>query len=100
MKIFKISFKFPKEEKYALTDQIRRSSRSISVNIAEGWGKRVYKKSFKRHLTDAMGSLEETIEWIQYSYDCEYIDNELKEILLSKGTEIGAKLFRLNEGWN
>ena len=100
MRIYKISFIFPPEEKYALTDQIRRSSRSISANIAEGWGKRSYKKLFKRHLIDAMGSLEETMEWILYSFDCEYIEVESKNSLLCKYHEIGAKLYKLNENWN
>ncbi len=100
MKIFKISVNFPKEEKYSLTSQVRSSSRSISANIAEGWGKRVYKRSFKRHLIDAMGSLEETIEWILYSYDCKYIDKESEHSLLENGREIGAKLYKLHDNWN
>jgi len=60
MDIFRISRAFPPGEKYALTDQIVRSSRSIAANIAEGWGKRVYEAEFKRHLVYALGSLEET----------------------------------------
>jgi four helix bundle protein len=100
MIIYKISYKFPPEEKYALIDQIRRSSRSISANIAEGWGKRIYKKMFKRHLMDAMGSLEETMEWILFSFDCDYIDSDLKDSLINKYHEIGAKLYKLNENWN
>ena len=99
MNIFRISFNFPPEEKYSLTDQIRRSSRSISVNIAEGWGKRTYIRLFKRHLIDALGSLEETMEWILYSFDCDYIDIELKKRLFDKGREIGAKLYKLNDNW-
>lgn len=99
MNIFRISCKFPSEEKYSLTDQIRRSSRSISANIAEGWGKRSYTKLFKRHLIDALGSLEETMEWILYSFDCDYIDADSKNRLIETGKVIGAKLYKLNDNW-
>jgi len=64
---------FPKEEKYSLTDQVIRSSRSVSANIAEGWGKRIYESEFKKHLVYAMGSLEETKVWLLYAKDCQYI---------------------------
>ena len=60
MDIFTITRNFPKEEKYSLTDQLVRSSRSVSANIAEGWGRRVYENDFKKHLVYAMGSVEET----------------------------------------
>ena len=60
MDIFRASRNFPKEERYSLTDQVVRSSRSITANIAEGWGKRVYENEFRKHLIYAMGSLEET----------------------------------------
>jgi four helix bundle protein len=100
MSIYRISIQFPQEEKYSLTDQVRRSSRSVSVNLAEGWGKRAYKKLFKRHIIDALGSLEETVEWILYCFDCEYISGEVRNDLLKKSNEIGAKLYRLNENWN
>ena len=60
MAVFKSSRSFPKEERYSLTDQLVRSSRSIAANIAEGWGKRIYENEFKKHLVYAMGSLEET----------------------------------------
>jgi four helix bundle protein len=73
MEVFHISKQFPKEEKYSLTDQIVRSSRSISANIAEGWGKRVYENEFKKHLIYAMGSLEETKTWLLFTKDCSYI---------------------------
>ena len=73
MDIFHTTRSFPKEERYSLTDQIVRSSRSISANIAEGWGKRIYENEFKRHLIYAMGSLEETKVWLYFSRDCSYI---------------------------
>ncbi len=60
MNVFVMTKGFPTEEKYSLTSQIVRSSRSVAANIAEGWGKRIYEAEFKRHLVYAMGSLEET----------------------------------------
>ena len=65
MEIYKISFQFPSEEKYSLTDQIRRSSRSVSANISEAWGKRRYPKSFDSKLTDAEGEARETQTWLE-----------------------------------
>jgi four helix bundle protein len=67
MDIFNVSRRFPKEERYSLTDQVVRSSRSISANIAEGWGKRFYENEFKRHLIYSMGSLEETKVWLYFA---------------------------------
>jgi four helix bundle protein len=99
MDIFFISKDFPKEEKYSLTDQIRRSSRSVSVNIAEGWGKRNYENLFKKHLIDANGSLDETKEWLEYAHDCEYIDDRTFENLYNRSLKIGAKLYRLHDNW-
>ena len=69
MEVFYLTQKFPPEEKYSLTDQVRRSSRSVAVNIAEGWGKRIYPANFKRHLVDSNGSLEETKSWLLFSKD-------------------------------
>lgn len=76
MNIFELTRKFPREERYSLTDQIVRSSRSISANIAEGWGKRSYENDFKRHLVYVMGSLEETKIWLLFANDCKYIDDD------------------------
>jgi four helix bundle protein len=73
MEIFEISKKFPKEEKYSLTDQIRRSSRSVTSNIAEAWAKKQYTKLFVLKLTDFLGEEYETEVWIDYSKDCKYI---------------------------
>ena len=99
MEIFRISKEFPKEEKYSLTDQIRRSSRSIAVNIAEGWGKRNYENQFKRHLIDAIGSLEETRSWLSFSLKCEYIKEDSYTELAESLDELGAKLFLLHKNW-
>ena len=100
MKIFRISIKFPKEEKYSLTDQIRRSSRSISINISEGWGKRIYVPIFKRHLIDALGSLEETKGWLEYCKACEYVTEEEYDDLYTNYDKLGAMIYRLHENWN
>ncbi len=76
MDIFAISREFPKEERYSLTDQVVRSSRSIAANIAEGWGKRIYENEFNRHLVYSMGSLEETKVWLCFVKDCMYVSKE------------------------
>lgn len=75
MEIFELTKSFPKEEKYSLTDQIRRSSRSVCGNIAEGWRKRKYPKSFISKLTDSEGEAAETQVWLDYALECKYIDN-------------------------
>ena|SRR5258705_11415583 len=99
MDIFHITRNFPKEERYSLTDQIVRSSRSISANIAEGWGKRIYENEFKKHLIYAMGSLEETKGWLHFSKDCSYINIESLENFEKKLDELGAKIYKLFENW-
>ncbi len=97
--IFQLSLKFPPEEKYSLTDQIRRSSRSVKANIAEGWGKRIYINSFKRHLVDSNGSLEETKSWCISALDCNYISTEVYENLINQAEMIGSKLWKLHDTW-
>lgn len=99
MKVFEITQRFPSEEKYSLTDQIRRSSRSIAVNTAEGWGKREYVGNFKRHLVDGMGSLEESKSWLLFAKDCNYITIDICNQLLMEAEVLGAKLRRLHDTW-
>ena len=99
MQVFRMTLKFPKEEKYSLTDQIRRSSRSISANISEGFGKWHYIAEFKKHLINSMGSLEETKSWLEFAQACEYIDSDLFESLYSQYEKLGSKLYRLHESW-
>jgi four helix bundle protein len=70
--IFGLTASFPKEEMYSLTDQIRRSSRSIGANLAEAWAKRHYEKHFVSKLTDADGEQQETQHWIETAVDCGY----------------------------
>ena len=72
-RIFEISQSFPKEEKYSLTDQMRRSSRSVGAQIAESWAKRNYKRHFISKLTDADGEQLETQHWLEVAADCNYI---------------------------
>ena len=99
MRIFEITMRFPVEEKYSLTDQIRRSTRSIAVNTAEGWGKRTYTGNFKRHLVDGMGSLEESKSWLLFAKDCNYITIEIYNQLLAEAEVLGSKLRRLHDNW-
>jgi len=89
MDIFNITKSFPKEERYSLTDQIRRSSRSVCSNIAESYRKRRYIKHFISKLTDADGENSETSVWLDFSYDCHYIDSDIHLDLRKKCAEVG-----------
>ena len=95
MEIFDISKNFPKEEKYSLTDQIRRSSRSVTSNIAESWAKRRYEKAFVNKLTDSLGEEFETENWLDYSKDCKYIQEETHERILSEYDEVRKMLISM-----
>jgi four helix bundle protein len=86
MRIFRISKAFPKEERYSLTDQIRRSSRSVCSNIAEAWRKRRYEAALTCKLNDAEGEAAETETWIQFALKCGYVDRNTA-IELFKGYE-------------
>jgi len=90
--IFKITKSFPKDETYSLTDQIRRSSRSIGANLAEAWAKRRYEKHFISKLTDSDGEQMETQHWIETVLDCGYIDQKTGSQLLENCIEIGRML--------
>ena len=76
MEIFVASKSFPKEEIYSLTDQIRRSSRSVCANLAEAWRKRRYKAAFIAKLSDAEGEAAETQTWIEFAVKCDYLDRD------------------------
>ncbi len=84
MEVYEASKKFPKEEMYSLTDQIRRSSRSVSGNLAEAFRKRRYPKHFVSKLTDCESESAETQVWLDYALECKYIDNEVHELLNTK----------------
>ena len=94
MDIFKISKSFPVEEKYSLTDQIRRSSRSVCANLAEAYRKRRYPKHFISKVTDADCQASETIVWIDFAKNCGYINNNIHKELNDKYEEVGKMLGR------
>jgi len=90
--IFILTKSFPKEEMYSLTDQIRRSSRSVGAQIAEAWAKRRYEKHFISKLTDADGEQHETQHWLETALDCGYISQTQAQVLVEKCREIGRLL--------
>jgi len=99
MEIFKLTLTFPKDEKYSLTDQIRRSSRSAAINIREGFAKRKYENVFIRHLNDSLGSSEETRGWLDFAISCGYISQMSHENLDGRYDEVNAMLFSLMKSW-
>ncbi len=100
--IFRYSENWPKCETYALTDQIRRSSRSIGANIAEAWAKRRYPAHFIAKLSDADGELQETMHWVSSAYSCGYLkeedSNSIQKCLMQLGRQIG-KMISKPEQW-
>jgi four helix bundle protein len=90
--IFRLTKTFPKEETYSLTDQVRRSSRSVGAQVAEAWGKRRYEKHFISKLTDADGEQLETQHWIETAFDCKYISKEHAENLLADYASLGKMI--------
>jgi len=95
MDIFELSKRFPNEEKFSLTDQIRRSSRSVSSNIAEAWRKRRYPKSFISKLSDSEGEAAETQVWLNYALACKYIDVEKHDNLYDKYDHIISMIVKM-----
>ena len=95
--IFEQSKTFPKEEMYSLTDQVRRSSRSIGGQIAEAWAKRRYEKHFISKLTDADGEQLETQHWIDTAEDCGYLAPGLGTKINGELSEIGRMLYSMME---
>ncbi|MGB1308343.1 MAG: four helix bundle protein [Oceanihabitans sp.] len=89
MPIFEISKSFPKEETYSLTDQMRRSSRSVNANLSEAYRKRRYPKHFISKLTDADGENSETNTWLDFALACKYISKEQHKGLSNQGIEVG-----------
>jgi four helix bundle protein len=90
MQIFEITKRFPQEERYSLTDQIRRSSRSVCTNLREAWAKRRYEAHFVSKLTDADGENGETETWLDFAHDCGYLSKKDHAVFLEKRREIGA----------
>ena len=102
MEIFTMTKTFPAEEKFSLVDQIRRSSRAVCSNLAEGWRKRRYPAVFKNKLTDSMMEASETQCWIEFCHACHYIkveafkhlDNEYEQIIaMLNSMEMNARKF-------
>lgn len=94
--VFQLTKDFPKEELYSLTDQIRRSSRSISAQLAEAWRRRKYEAVFVNKLNEAEGEAAETQVWLQHAFDCEYVSatrarelHRLYNRILGKLTKMG-----------
>jgi four helix bundle protein len=92
MEIFELSRSFPAEERYALTSQIRRSSRSISMNLREAWAKRRYEAHFISKLTDCDGENSETDTSLDFALDCGYLTTEQHQNLTGVCSEIGRML--------
>lgn len=92
MEIFKLTKSFPKEEVFSLTDQIRRSSRSVAANIAEAYRKRQYPKNFVNKLSDSDAEASETQVWLEFARDCNYISPEICEDLMIRYEEVGRML--------
>ena len=104
MEIFELTKSFPKDEKYSLTDQIRRSSRSVCANLAEvypvtqcirAFRKRKYPNSFVYKLNDCEGEAAETQVWLDYSLNCKYINSEIHKKLFEKYDKIIGKLVNM-----
>ena len=89
MEIYELSKSFPLEEKYSLTDQTRRSSRSVRANIAEAYRKRRYPNHFISKLTDSDAENSETNVWLEFAFECNYITEEIYQKLSAKNIEIG-----------
>ena len=95
MTIFQISKNFPKEEKYALTDQIRRSSRSVCANVAEAWRRRRYQASFLSKLNDAEAEAAESQVWLKFAVKCEYLDVEIARELYTQYNQVLGMLVKM-----
>jgi four helix bundle protein len=88
MDIFELSKRFPKEETYSLTDQIRRSSRSVCTNIAEAWRKRLYEAAFVSKLADSGSEAAETQVWLTFACKCQYLGQEHVDSLVNTYNQI------------
>jgi len=103
MKIFEISKSFPREETYSLTDQIRRSSRSVCSNLAEAFRKRKYPKSFIAKLSDSESEAAETRTWLDFALNCSYISESMHKELDDTYEKIIGKLVNMSlhpENWS
>ena len=92
MDVYKLSKSWPSEEKYSLTDQIRRASRSVCTNLREAWAKRRYEAHFISKLTDSDGENSETDTWLDFALDCGYLGQSDHLRLTDQCKEIGSML--------
>lgn len=92
MEIFEVSKRFPIEERYSLTDQIRRSSRSVCANLGEAWRKRRYQAAFVAKLIDCQAEATETQIWLEFAVKCQYLDAEVGRILYRNYDQILGQL--------
>lgn len=95
MQIFELSKKFPVEERYSLTDQIRRSSRSVCANLAEAWRKRRYEGAFVSKLSDSEAEAAETQTWIEFAVKCNYLNVEAGRVLYGTYNQILGTLVNM-----
>ena len=103
MEIFELSKRFPVEERYSLTDQIRRSSRSVCANLAEAWRKRRYKAAFVAKLSDSEAALKDTAPhkaaevqvWLKFSVECGYLNVEIAKELYKKYNRVLGSLVNM-----
>ena len=91
-RIFQLTKRFPREETYALTDQVRRASRSVCANLAEAWRKRRYPAAFVSKLSDAEAEAAETQVWLEFAVKCEYLDTEAARALYATYDHILGKI--------
>ncbi len=94
-RIFKITKEFPKEERYSLTDQIRRSSRAVNALVAEAWARRRYKAAFINKINEALGETMETQAWLDHALACAYINSNLFDEIDDAWQHVGAMLNRV-----
>ncbi|MFQ5420175.1 MAG: four helix bundle protein [Anaerolineae bacterium] len=95
MRIFEVSKRFPMEERFSLTDQIRRSSRSVRANVTEAWRKRRYDGSFLVKLSDAEAEAAETQTWLEFAVECNYLTAEVARDLYREYDHILGKLVNM-----
>lgn len=97
MEIYELSKKFPSDEKYSLTDQVRRSSRSVCTCLAEGWRKRKYEKVFINKLSDSAQEAAESQTWLEFALACKYIDEVQFKDFDEKYEHVFAMLYTMEE---
>jgi four helix bundle protein len=96
-RVFRLTLSFPTEERYSLTDQVRRSSRAVGAMLAEAWGRRRYPLSFAAKIVDALGEATETQAWLDYALDCKYIDESTHRSCDAAWQQVGAMLNKMYE---